>query len=112
MENESIDINRTIGGFNMGEGCVSCGGGGGGGPFAEGKELVEFVYNAHDGGIRDQELPNGGLDTKCQGCGEPFKLTTFVGKCPKCGGVHAVSPPRCEDQANIQYAGDGYKLPE
>jgi hypothetical protein len=95
----------------MGEGC-GCNEGAGGGPFAEGKVLVEFVYNAHGGGIRNQELPNGGLETKCQGCGEPFTLKTFLGKCPKCGGAHAVSPPRCEDAANIQYAGDGYKLPE
>ncbi len=89
--------------------CGSCGGGAG--PFGEGKELVEFVYNAHGGAIKDQEIP-GGLETKCQGCGEPFTLKTFVGKCPKCGGVHAVSPPRCEDPANIQFAGEGYKLPE
>ncbi len=89
--------------------CGSCGNGAG--PFAEGKELVEFVYNAHGGGIKDQSLP-GGLETKCQGCGETFTLKTFVGKCTKCGGVHAVSPPRCEDPANIQFAGVGYKLPE
>ena len=91
-------------------GCGSCESGGGG-PFAEGKELVEFVYNAHDGAIKDQAIP-GGLETKCKGCGELFTLKTFVGKCPKCGGVHAVSPPRCEDPANIQFAGEGYKLPE
>ena len=90
--------------------CGSCGTGGGG-PFAEGKELVEFVYHAHGGEIKDQAIP-GGLETKCQGCGEPFTLKTFVGKCPKCGGVHAVSPPRCEDSANIQFAGKGYTLPE
>ncbi len=89
--------------------CGSCGSGAA--PFAEGKELVEFVYNAHGGAIKDQEIP-GGLETKCQGCGEPFTLKTFVGKCPKCGGVHAVSPPRCEDAANIQFAGEGFKLPE
>jgi hypothetical protein len=53
-----------------------------------------------------------GLETECRGCGESFTLKTFVGKCPGCGGVHAVSPPRCEDQANIQFAGVGYKLPE
>ena len=92
-------------------GCGSCGDGGGG-PFAEGKELVEFVYNAHEGEIKDQPIPNGGLETKCMGCGEAFTLLTFVGKCGKCGGVHAVSPPRCEDPANIQFAGVGYKLPE
>ena len=91
--------------------CGSCGNGGGG-PFSEGKELVEFVYNAHGGAIKDQSIPNGGLKTKCRGCGETFTLTTFVGKCPACGGVHAVSPPRCEDEANIQFAGKGYSLPE
>jgi hypothetical protein len=89
--------------------CGSCSSGAG--PFSEGKELVEFVYNAHGGGIKDQSLPNE-LKTKCQGCGEPFTLKTFVGKCPKCGGAHAVSPPRCDDPANIQFAGVGYKLPE
>ena len=94
----------------MGE-CGSCGNGGGG-PFAEGRELVEFVYNAHGGGVKDQAVPGGGLDTRCQGCGETFTLKTFVDKCPKCGGVHAVSPPRCDDQANIQFAGADYKLPE
>ena len=96
----------------MGEGC-GCGcGSGGGGPFAEGRELVEFVSKAHGGAIKDQLLQDGGLKTKCQGCGEPFVLKTFVGKCPKCGGVHAVSPPRCSDAANIQYAGKDFKLPE
>ena len=89
--------------------CGSCSSGAG--PFSEGKELVEFVYNAHGGAIRDQPLPNE-LKAKCRGCGEPFTLKTFVGKCPKCGGVHAVSPPRCDDPANIQFAGAGYALPE
>jgi hypothetical protein len=90
--------------------CGSCGDGGAG-PFSEGKELVEFVYSAHDGAIKDMPISNGGLETECRGCGESFTLKTFVGKCPECGGVHAVSPPRCEDQANIQFAGVGYKLP-
>ncbi len=90
--------------------CGSCGPEGGG-PFSEGRELVDFVAQAHGGAVAGAPLPSGGLDTKCQGCGEPFKLTTFVGKCPKCGGVHAVSPPRAEDAANIQYAGEGYTLP-
>lgn len=90
--------------------CGSCGTGGG--PYSEGLELVEFVCNAHGGGVKNMPLPNGGLETKCRGCGEKFVLATFVGKCPKCGGVHAVSPPRCEDPANIQFAGVGYKLPE
>ncbi len=91
--------------------CGSCCGSGAG-PDSEGRELVEFVYNAHEGEIKDQPIPNGGLKTKCQGCGEEFTLETFVGKCPKCGGLHAVSPPRCGDPANIQFAGAGYKLPE
>jgi hypothetical protein len=89
--------------------CSSCGSGAG--PFAEGRELVEFVYQAHGGGLRSQAVPNGGLSTACQGCGTDFTLTTFVGQCPTCGGVHAVSPPRCSDPANIQFAGDGYALP-
>jgi hypothetical protein len=93
----------------MGE-CGSCSSGAG--PFSEGKELVEFVYGAHDGAIKDMPIPNGGLSAKCQGCGESFMLTKFVGKCPKCGGVHAVSPPRSEDASNIQFAGADYKLPE
>ena len=91
-------------------GCGSCSSGAG--PFSEGKELVEFVYGAHDGAIKDMPIPNGGLDATCQGCGESFTLTTFVGKCPKCGGVHAVSPPRSEDATNIQFAGADFKLPE
>ena len=94
----------------MGEcgcGCSS----GGGGPYAEGRELVDFVYNAHNGAIKDTPVPNGGLDTICKGCGEKFTLKTFVDKCPACGGVHAVSPPRSDDQANIQFAGKDYKLP-
>ncbi len=89
--------------------CGSCSSGAG--PFSEGKDLVEFVYNAHDGAIKDSPVPNGGLEAKCQGCGETFTLKTFVSKCPACGGVHAVSPPRCEDAANIQFAGVGFKLP-
>ncbi len=87
--------------------CGSCGSGGG--PFSEGRELVEFVCNAHGGGVANQPLP-GGLETKCQGCGEAFTLQTFVGKCPKCNGVHAVSPPRCDDAANIQFAGADFTL--
>ncbi|MBI5344890.1 MAG: hypothetical protein HZB83_06085, partial [Deltaproteobacteria bacterium] len=74
--------------------------------------LVEFVSQAHGGAVANSPIPNGGLQAKCQGCGASFVLTTFVGKCPKCGGVHAVSPPRCEDPDNIQFAGKGYRLPE
>lgn len=91
-------------------GCGSCSSGAG--PFSEGRELVEFVYSAHEGAIKDMPVPEGGLETKCQGCGEPFTLKTFVDICPKCGGVHAVSPPRSDDQANIQFAGKDFKLPE
>ncbi|MBL7217307.1 MAG: hypothetical protein ISS62_06415 [Desulfobacteraceae bacterium] len=88
--------------------CSNCDSGAG--PFAEGRELVEFVSKVHDGAIKDQPISGGGLDTKCQGCGERFILKTFVGKCPECEGVHAVSPPRCDDAANIQFAGVGYRL--
>jgi len=84
---------------------------GAGGPFAEGRELVEFVYQAHGGSLRNQPIPNGGLTTTCQGCGAPFTLATFVGSCPDCGGLHAVSPPRSQDAANIQFAGKGVTLP-
>lgn len=93
-------------------GCA-CGGsshGHGDGPFAQGRELVEFVAQAHGGALRRRELPNGGLESACQGCGESFVLTTFVGSCPSCHGVHAISPPRAGDAANIQYAGDGFQL--
>ncbi|MBI3399206.1 MAG: hypothetical protein HY026_08280 [Deltaproteobacteria bacterium] len=93
----------------MGE-CGSCSTGAG--PFSEGLELVEFVYNAHGGAVRNAPIPNGGLEAKCQGCGETFIMRTFVAKCTKCGGVHAVSPPRCDDPANIQFAGKRYRLPE
>ncbi|BCR05646.1 hypothetical protein DESUT3_27150 [Desulfuromonas versatilis] len=93
-------------------GC-NCGGAhghGGGGPYAEGRELVEFVAQAHGGALRRREIPGGGLAATCQGCQAPFVLKTFVGSCPSCGGVHAVSPPRASDPANIQYAGDGFSL--
>ena len=86
--------------------------GGNSGPFAEGRELVEFVCQAHGGGLRNQPLPGGGLTALCQGCGKSFTLTTFVGQCQACGGVHAVSPPRSGDAANIQFAGKGFQLPE
>jgi rRNA maturation protein Nop10 len=92
----------------MGE-CGSCSSGAG--PFSEGRELVEFVSTAHDGAIKDLPISSGVLATKCQGCGESFTLETYVGKCPKCGGVHAVSPPRSDDPANIQFAGADFKLP-
>jgi len=91
-------------------GKCGCGHDMGQGPFAEGRDLVEFVSQAHGGALRDRLLPDGGLLTACQGCGAPFTLATFVGVCPECGGVHAVSPPRCDDPANIQFAGAGYRL--
>jgi len=83
----------------------------GAGPYAEGRELVEFVSQAHGGALRTREIPGGGLTTNCRGCGEAFVLATFVGRCPACAGVHAVSPPRCDDAANIQFGGAGYQLP-
>ena len=89
-------------------GCANCGNGAG--PFAEGRDLVEFVARAHGGQLRDRAIPGGGLEATCQGCGASFTLTTFVGECPRCGGVHAVSPPRCGDPGNIQFAGQGFRL--
>lgn len=90
-------------------GNCGCGHSAGAGPFAEGRELVDFVSQAHGGALRDQVLPGGGLPATCQGCGAGFVLKTFVCSCPVCGGVHAVSPPRCGDPANIQFAGVGYQ---
>lgn len=92
--------------------CGSGCGDGHGGPFSEGRELVEFVLQAHGGAVAKAEIPNGGLETRCQECGVEFVLTAFVGTCPKCGAVHAVSPPRCDDPTNIQYAGKDFRLPE
>ena len=91
-------------------GNCGCGHAAGAGPFAEGRSLVEFVARAHGGTLRSKPLPEG-LQTACQGCGAPFTLATFVDSCPACGGVHAVSPPRSGDPANIQFAGVGYRLP-
>ena len=92
-------------------GNCGCGHAAGAGPYAEGRELVDFVAQAHGGALRQRLIPDGGLATACQGCGTAFTLSTFVGSCPSCGGVHAVSPPRCDDPANIQFAGAGYELP-
>jgi hypothetical protein len=91
-------------------GNCGCGHNMGQGPFAEGRDLVEFVVSAHGGTLKDQPLHAGALQAVCQGCGAPFTLATFVGSCPSCGGVHAVSPPRCSDPANIQFAGPDYRL--
>lgn len=84
-------------------GC-GCRGGNGAGPFSKGKELVEFVYHAHGGTIRDMSISRGAIETNCQGCGAAFRLETYLGSCPVCAGVHAVAPmnPTVE---NIQYGG-------
>ncbi len=89
-------------------GC-GCGSENGKGPFSTGKELVEFVYNAHGGAVRNQPIGGGGLESSCQGCGESFVLETYVGSCQSCGGVHAVAPmhPTVE---NIQFGGKGFTL--
>jgi len=91
-------------------GSCGCGHGAGSGPYAEGRDLVDFVARAHGGALRARPLPEE-LQTSCGGCGQTLTLTTFVATCPACGGVHAVSPPRCDDADNIQYAGAGYTLP-
>ncbi len=83
----------------------------GAGPFATGRDLVEFVLKAHGGAIAVSSVPNGGLTAACQGCGTGFLLETFVQVCPECGGVHAVSPPRATDPGAIQFAGAGFVLP-
>ena len=90
-------------------GCSS-GFGGSAGPFSKGRELVEFVYNAHGGTVRDQPIARGALDIMCQGCKASFTLETYVGKCPDCGGVHAVAPmnPVAE---NVQFGGADFMLP-
>ena len=71
---------------------------------------MEFVAQAHGGDLRARPIPGGGHSIFCQGCSAPFVLQTFVDSCPICGGIHAVSPPRASDPANIQYAGDGFQL--
>ena len=80
------------------------------GPYATGRALVEFVIVAHGGAVAVSPLPNGGLEHNCQGCGKRFVLETFVQNCPSCGGVHAVSPPRANDPAAIQFAGIDFVL--
>ncbi len=91
-------------------GSCGCGHAAGAGPYAKGRELVDFVSKAHGGALRIRPLPDQ-LTTTCQGCGASFTMTTFVASCAACGGVHAVSPPLCGDPANIQFAGTGYLLP-
>lgn len=80
------------------------------GPFSKGRELVEFVYHAHGGTVGDKPIARGPLDIVCQGCSAFFTLETYVGKCPECGGVHAVVPmdPVAE---NVQFAGTDFTLP-
>lgn len=94
-------------------GCPSCGSaskhGAGSGPFSTGRELVEFVYKAHEGTIKDKLIENGGFETTCQGCQAAFTLTTFVGECPECGGVHAIAPIH-KSAEHIQYAGKDFVL--
>ena len=86
-----------------------CGSGGpGAGPYATGRALVEFVLAAHGGEVAVSALPNGGLRLNCHGCGKEFVLGTFVQSCPECGGVHAVSPPRANDAAAVQFAGTDF----
>lgn len=82
----------------------------GAGPFATGRNLVEFVMNAHGGSVAGSALPGGGLSIACQGCGVEFMLDTFVKACPSCGGVHAVSPPRATDPDAVQFAGADFRL--
>ncbi|HJV65673.1 MAG TPA: hypothetical protein VJ550_08070 [Geomonas sp.] len=91
-------------------GSCGCGHAAGAGPYAKGRELVDFVSKAHGGALRSRPLPEQ-LKATCQGCGASFTMTTFVGACSACGGIHAVSPPLCDDAANIQFAGAGYQLP-
>ena len=90
-------------------GCCSDNGGNAG-PFAEGKELVEFVYQAHGGGLRNQAVPGGGLTAVCQACRADFKLKSYVDSCPTCGGVHAVSPPRSDSAENNQFSGKNFQI--
>ncbi len=94
-------------------GCPSCGGStekhGSGGPFSTGRELVEFVYNAHGGSVKNKLIADGGYETTCQGCNAAFTLTTHVGKCPECGGVHAIAPVH-RSAEHIQFAGKDFVM--
>jgi hypothetical protein len=93
-------------------GCGCSGGAvGSAGPFSKGRELVEFVYNAHGGSVRGQRIARGAVEIVCQGCQASFLLETYLGTCPECGGVHAVAPmdPVAE---NVQFAGVDYRLPD
>ena len=93
-------------------GCKVCGSTdkhGTGGPFFTGRELVEFVYNAHEGTVRDQLIEGGGYATNCQGCNAAFTLKTFVDTCPECGGVHAIAPVHRSGE-HIQFAGKDFEI--
>ena len=94
-------------------GCQNCGStdkhASGGGPFSTGRELVEFVCNAHGGSVKNQIIDNGGYDINCQGCNAAFTLTTFVGQCPKCAGVHAIAPVH-RSAEHVQFAGKDFVL--
>jgi hypothetical protein len=83
--------------------------GGTGGPFSKGRELVDFVYNAHRGTIRNQPIGKGALAAVCQRCNTPFTMETYIAQCPECGGVHTVSPmnPTAD---NIQFGGKNFTL--
>jgi len=83
----------------------------GGGPFSQGRELVEFVYNAHEGTVRNKPMARGPIEVTCQGCNAPFVMETYLAKCPKCGGVHAVAPMNPVPE-NVQFAGKDFTLPE
>ena len=54
-------------------------------------------------------VSQGALDITCHGCKASFVLATYLGKCPECGGVHAVAPmnPVAE---NVQFAGADFTL--
>ncbi len=84
--------------------------GDGGGPFSKGRELVEFVFGAHGGTIKDKKIMQGPIETVCQGCGKAFTLITYLGQCSECGGVHAVAPMNPTSE-NIQFAGRDFVLP-
>ncbi len=82
----------------------------GGGPFSKGRELVEFVYNAHEGTVWNQPMARGAIEVNCQGCGAPFTMETYLAKCPECNGVHAVAPMNPVPE-NVQFAGKDFVLP-
>ena len=42
-----------------------------GGPFSKGRDLVDFVFHAHGGAVRDQKIMRVPLATVCQECIHP-----------------------------------------